>query len=196
MTSLGDQAHSGLEVVIHDGLEVMILDGLQVAIHDGLEVMTHQHSNRDNFPSVDSGLQVTSADGREVNFDRTGLEVVANDQYPRLDSDPYPASSGDQNRQRRHLRRLRRHLRILSIIGALHVVATAALAGILGLRIKNSRSPASSSPLSSSSPLNASTPIQRRHDQAGLSFSNNSVKHLRVYYQNNAGEVVEAASSP
>lgn len=168
MTSPGDRDHSESKV----------------GTHSRFEVVADQSYNHDNTLSGNSGLQVVPDDGKQVNFEVAGLEVVTNDPSP----DSYSANLGDQHHQPRRPRQLRRRWLIFGAICAPLIIVTAILGGVLGWKANKKSS-------SSSSSSNANIPIQRRHNLAALSFALNSVNNTLVYYQDNTGEIVEAASS-
>lgn len=154
-----------------------------------LEALKNQPNAHDQPFLENSGKQVVSDHGKQVNTENTGLELAANDQY----SDKYPANSGDQYHKPR---RPRRRWLIFGGIAALLIVVAAILGGILGSRANKKSPPTTSSTISPpSSSSNASTTVQRQHNLAALSFAVNSVTNTRVYYQDNAGEIVEAANS-
>ena len=163
-----------------------------------LEAVTNQHDSHDN-PSFE-GMQVVPDSGIQVNFQKTGLEVVANDQCPELCSDSDPVNLGAQNLQSPRSRRPPRKWLFFGGVAIFLIVVAAVLGSVLGTRA-NSKLPSASSstaPSSSSdhsSTVNADKPVQPRHNLAALSFALDSVDTTRVYYQDNAGEIVEAASS-
>lgn len=163
-------------------------------------MLTGQRNNHDIALPVSSGPLVVLDDGIQVKYEIPGPEAAATEQY----SDLSPTNSADQNHQTRHSRRIRRKWLIFGIIGALLIVLAAVLGGVLGSRANKKSSPAtsstlsftSSSPSSPSSPSsNANTLVQGRHNLTAVSFALNSVNYTRVYYQDNAGEILEAASS-
>lgn len=166
-----------------------------------LEAVTNQHYSHDS-PFFE-GIQVVPDSGIQVKFQRVGLEVVANDQYSELCPDSDPVNLNGQHLQSPRSRRLSRKWLFFGGVAILLIVVAAVLGGVLGTRA-NSKSPSasssttpSSSSLSSniSSTMNADSPVQSRHNLAALSFALDSVDTTRVYYQDNAGEIVEAASS-
>lgn len=64
-----------------------------------LEAVTNQRCNYDNQFPESSGMQVLPDNGKQVNFERTGLEVAANNQYADPYSDLYPVSLGNENHE-------------------------------------------------------------------------------------------------
>lgn len=161
----------------------------------GLEAVTNQHYSHDT-PSFE-GMQVVPDSGIQVNFQKTGLEVVQNDHNPELCSDTAP---GAQHLQSPRSRRLPRKWLCSGGFAIFLIVAAAVLGGVLGTRANSKLPSASSSTTPSSSSdhsttVNADNPVQSRHNLAALSFALDSVDTTRVYYQDNAGEIVEAATS-
>ena len=71
-----------------------------------------------------------------------------------------------------------------SVLGSRHK----GFAKILQMSPQNSTGPSNSSNLLPSAP-----PVQ--HMIAALSFASNNVNHNRVYFQDNAGQIIEAANS-
>lgn len=153
-----------------------------------LEAVTNQRYTHNKPLPENSGMQVVPDYGKQVNNERTGLEVAAKHQYRHQ----YPANSGEQHHQSR---RPRQKWLIIGGIAALLIVVAAILGGVLGSRANKKSPPTSSSTPSTPSSSNASTTAQRQHNLAALSFALNTVYNTRVYYQDNAGEIVEAASS-
>lgn len=165
--------------------------------HSTFESVTNQlFTHRSSFPE-NPGMQVVFSDEKQVNFQKTELEVVVQDQ----DSPEYPANSDAQCNLPPQPRR---KWLLYGGVAAILIVVAAVLGGVLGWRA-NKKSPSESfSTLSSStssnvpSPFpsfNAITTIQSQRKLAAVSYAVNSVDNTRVYYQDNAGEIVEAASS-
>jgi hypothetical protein len=157
-----------------------------------LEVANQRYTDGNPLPE-NSGMQVVPDCGKQINIDRTGLETVVNEHYTgnQVNID----RTGLETVGKEHYtqpRRSRRKWRIIGGVAALIIVVAAVLGGVLG-SMKKKRSPPRTSSTSSSS--NASTTVRRQHNLAALSFPVNSVDNTRVYYQDNAGEIVEAASS-
>lgn len=151
-------------------------------------IKNHPNAHDKPFPE-NSGKEVVLDHGKQVNTENTGLEAAAIDLYP----DKHPSNSGDQYHRPRRPRR--KWLMFGGGIAALLIVFAAVLGGVLGSRANKKPPPTSSSTTSPSSPSDASTTVQRQHNLAALSFAVNSVNNTRVYYQDNAGEIVEAANS-
>lgn len=146
------------------------------------------------------------------------------DLSPDLSPDSHPVHPGDQHHQSQRPRWPRRKWLIFGGITFAVVVLIGVLGGVLGSRAAKkssstkfgissslstpSSSPPSSSPssslTSSSSPPsssnasslpNAGSPVERQYNLAAVSFPTNSVDNTRLYYQDNTGEIVEAATS-
>lgn len=165
--------------------------------HSMLEIMTNPRFTHENPPLQDPGMQVLSSDEKQVNFQKTGLEVVLKEQDP----SQYPAKSDARFHRPRQPRR---KWLLCAGIAALLIVLAAVLGGVFGSRARN-KSPSGSSSTSSppgssstSSPFissTASNTMQSQHNIAAFSFAVNSVDNTRVYYQDNSGEIIEAANS-
>lgn len=130
----------------------------------GLEVAINQRCDHDGPVSESSGMQVVPDDGKQINFERTGLEVAPNDQYPDLYPVSHSVSSSNENHELQRLRWPRRKWLISGGIALLLIVNAAVLGGVLGSKANKSSSTSSNalSPFSSlslspsSSPLNTS----------------------------------------
>lgn len=159
--------------------------------HSMLEPVTNpRFTHRNPFPE-NPGMQVVFDDGIQVNFQKTGLEVVVQDQ----DSSQYPPNSDTQPR---------RKWLLLGGIAAILIVVAAVLGGVFGSRANQKSPPEKFSTLSPSPSLNASSPfpsfdaittVQSQRKLAAVSYAVKSVDNTRIYYQDNAGEIVETANS-
>ena len=181
-----------------------------------LKTVTNQRCDHDPSVPESSEIQVMSDNEKQVNYDKTGLKVVANHQHSNFDSDLYPASLRNENHQSQPSRR---KWLIFDEISVLLMMIAAILGGVLGSRINDKSSSASFSFLSFSSPSSPSSPssflsssssssssfssslsdanvlFQPQRKLAAVSFLRDSIDHTRLYYQDNAGEIVEAARS-
>lgn len=165
--------------------------------HSTLEPVTNQYLPHRNSFSENLGMQVEFVDGKQVTFQKTGLEVDFQDQDP----PQYPANS---DAQQNLPPQPRRKWLLYGGIAAILIVVAAVLGGVLGSRA-NKKSPSeSSSTLLPSTSSNAPSPfpssnaintIQTQRKLAAVSYAVDSVDNTRIYYQDNAGEIVEAANS-
>lgn len=140
-------------------------------------------------------MQAVFADEKQVNSQKTGLEVVVQEQG----SSQYSASPDTQYPLQR-----RRKWLLCGGIAVILIVIAAALGVLFGSRAHRKSSSNSLSSFSLPTSSNASSslpscnPITTVHNQrklAAVSFTVNSVDNTRIYYQDNAGEIVEAANS-
>lgn len=165
--------------------------------HSILELVTSLRcTHRSPFPE-NEGIQVVFADEKQVNFQKTGLEVVVQDQ----DSFKYPVNSDVQYDLPPQPRR---KWLLYGGFAAMLIVIAAVLGGVFGSRANKESTSESFSVISQSAPLNAPSPfpssnaitiVQSQRKLAAVSYAVNSVDNTRIYYQDNAGEIVEAASS-
>lgn len=165
--------------------------------HSTLEPVTNQLFTHHNSLPENSGIQVVCDNGKQVHFQKTALEVVVQDQ----DSPQYPANLDAQYDVPPQPRR---KWLLYGGIAAIFIVVAAILGGVFGSRANKKSPPRSSDTLSSSTSLYAPSPfptssgiatVQSQRKLAVVSYAVNSVDKTRIYYQDNAGEIVEATSS-
>ncbi|CAD6571477.1 MAG: hypothetical protein ASARMPRED_004609 [Alectoria sarmentosa] len=130
------------------------------------------------------GKQVSLHDGKQHMGNDDGIEVAAKE-------DSYAYHYGDHHVQ---VHRPSRKKRIL-VGGAIGLIAifAAVLGTVLGIKHKRSATTSSPSPSNTSVESPPATPPQR--NIAALSFASNSVNNTRVYFQDNVGQIMEAANS-
>ncbi|KAE8440490.1 hypothetical protein EG329_007423 [Mollisiaceae sp. DMI_Dod_QoI] len=137
---------------------------------------------------LDSGKQVVQEHGKEAwqPDSSNGIEVVSKPEYPQQNAvyDTYTRKS-------------RRKWIILGGIAGLIVILAAVLGGVLGSRGKSKSTAPSLSPSStpSSAPSNSSASLQHQSNIAAVSFISNNANRTKVYYQDGAGQLMEAADS-
>ena len=146
------------------------------------QYMYHTYRHQRN-PSTDPGKQVSPDDGKQQIGDSIGIEVAAKEEYCAHDL-------GDQLVQASRGSR-RKWLLLFGAVGLIAALA-AALGGVFGSRHRSSATLSSSDSLNSSTTLPTAPP---RRNIAALSFASKSVNNTRVYFQDNAGQIMEAANS-
>ena len=171
-----ERAYSALEVVSHQRAyqKLSTAEGKEVAPHEGKQV------------SPDDGKQ-------HVVNEHDGLEVVAKgDSF-------FHEHSDDYGNHHLHVRRSSRKKWLLGGAFGLIAILVVVLGSVFGSRHKRSATTSQTSPPNSTGPSNSSAlfpsalPVQ--HSIAALSFASNNVNHTRVYFQDNAGQIMEAANS-
>ena len=179
--------------------------------HSSLEVSPQQsmyQMNREKRPPpTDLGKHVVPDDGKQsrVNSDRplstdVGKEFVPDDgKRSRVNSGEIGVTTkGDIHTYyvgghvREHQPSRRKWLLSVGAV-ALVVILTAVLGGVLGSRHTRSAT-ASPTSLSNSSATSLST-IPPQRNIAALSFTLHSVNNTRIYFQDNMGQIMEAANS-
>lgn len=170
--------------------------------HSTLEPVTNQLFTHRDPLSDNPGMQVVCDNGKQVNFQKTALEVVVQDQgshqlLPNSDaqSDVSPPLTPPQRR---------RKWLLYGGIAAIFIVVAAVLGGVFGSRTNKKSSPESNGTSSTSTSLDAASPFptssgiatgQSQRKLAAVSYAQNSVDNTRIYFQDNAGEIVEVANS-
>ena len=166
--------------------------------HSTLEVVSNQHMNQPsqqkNPLSTDLGKQVVSHEGKQVFLNDDGPEPVAEKaSYAHNDGDPDDQGhrSGGPSRKKWVL--------FGGVVGLIIVLAVV-LGSVFGSRHKRSATnsfinPSNSSAHSSPAPTSSPPTPLLQHNLAALSFASNSVNNTRVYFQDNVGQIVEAANS-
>ena len=202
------KAHSTLEVVPRQplyqrdgqGKSLPIDLGKQVAPSEGKELTrddNKQHTvNDDGLESVSKqesfapyeGKQVALDDSKQHTVNDNGLELVSQ-------KESFAHSYGDHPVQV-HRPSSKRRMLLGGAIGLIIVLAVV-LGIVFGLKHKHSArtsliSPSNSSAEPPSTPPHDSPP---QHNIAALSFVSNSVNNTRVYFQDNVGQILEAANS-
>lgn len=200
-----DQAHSTLEVVsqqsrYHEaqqgnplpsdpGKQVVPDGGKQLIENNGeLEVALNRYHEAEQwkpFPS-DPGKQVAPDGVKQPIEFNSELEVAPEEDVGRNKIDAHHV-------QARRLLASRRII-LYGIVG-LMVVLGAVLGGVLGSRHKSSVTALATptSPSNSSATSSFVTPTQR--NIAAVSFNSNSTNITRVYFQDDAGQIMEASNS-
>jgi hypothetical protein len=92
----------------------------------------------------------------------------------------------------------RRKWLIIGSVIALLVIIGAVVGGVVGSRSTHASSASSSGPGSGSSTTTGSVPsatAQTKHNIAAISYVQGGINNTRVYYQDNAGSLKEAAGS-
>lgn len=138
-------------------------------------------------PTADSGKQVvTDNAGKEVIKPyNDGIELTSNQQYSTATKDYHELLVDEQQ----HPERSRKWWWIGGVI-LLLVILGAVLGGVLGTR-KGSKSSSSPPGSNSTTPSNATLV----HNIAALALETGTVENTRIYYQDNAGMLFEAAKS-
>lgn len=115
------------------------------------------------------------------------------------DSDLEPIPKEDFDGQDIHIRDIpvqrlsaRRRIIFYGIVGSILILG-AVLGGVLGSRHKSSGTVSSTNPSNSSAAPPSVTPIQR--NIAAVSFISNSANNTRLYFQDDAGQIIEASNS-
>ncbi len=174
------KAHSTLEVVPHQPLYQRDPQGKPQPTDLGKQVAPYE------------GKQVALDDGKQHTVNDDGLESV-----PKKES--FAHRYGDHPVQVHRPSRKRRKL-LGGAIGLIIILALV-LGVVFGLKHKHSARTSLTSPSNSSSeplstPLPAPPPASpTQHNIAALSFASKSVNNTRVYFQDNMGQIMEAANS-
>ena len=175
-----DRAYSALEVVPHQCVHPINQLGKPLPTDLGKQVVPHE------------GKQVSLDDGKHHIVDDGGIQSVAM-------GDSYAHDHSDHHIQ---IHRPSRKKWILSggAVG-LTVIIAVVLGLVFGLRHKRSGTtpvirPSNSSSIPAPAPPISSPPISPLHRNiAALSFASESVNNTRVYFQDNVGQIMEAAKS-
>ena len=167
-----DRAYSALEVVPHQCVHQINQRDKPLPTDLGKQVIPHE------------GKQLFLDDGKEHMVDDGGIQSVAT-------PDSYEHDFSDHQIQ---VHRPSRKKWILSggAVGLIVIIAVV-LGLVFGLRHKRSgTTPVTSAP--NSSATSPPTPLPQRNI-AALSFASDSVNNTRVYFQDNMGQIMEAAKS-
>ena len=145
-----------------------------------------------SFP-IDAGMQVVPDNNKQITLGTEGLEMVANEISfaPDVHSynasvHPYNASVHPYNASVHHPIK-RKKFQVIGLL-ALVVTLAAVLGGVLG-----SRAASAERHLNSLATPSTSRPAQR--SIAALSFTTKAENNTRVYFQDNEGQILEAANS-
>ncbi|MCJ1466166.1 hypothetical protein MMC07_004785 [Pseudocyphellaria aurata] len=209
MVAGGDQAHSTLEVISQqfryheaeqrkslpsdtgkqvtpDGDKQPIEDnvGLQVARKEDVDRSQNQEEVKWKPLPSDTGKQVAPDGDKQFIEDRSEFGVAQKKDIGRHKIPAHPIL----------MQRLpaRRRLILYGIIGSILILG-AVLGGVLGSRHQSSGTTSATSPSNSSATSSSAAPTQR--NIAAVSFTSNSTNYTRVYFQDNAGQILEASSS-
>ena len=175
-----DRAYSALEVVPHQRMHQMNLRDQPLPTDLGKQVVPHE------------GKQVSLDDGKQHMGASGGIQLVA-----------IPESyAHDLNDHQVQVHRPWRKKWILSVgaVGLIVIIAVV-LGLVFGLRHTRSgttpvTSPPNSSATSAPAPPISSPPTSLpQRNIAALSFASDSVNNTRVYFQDNVGQIMEAAKS-
>ena len=175
-----DRAYSALEVVPHQCVHPINQLDKPLPTDLGKQVVPHE------------GKQVSLDDGKHHIVDDGGIRSVAT-------GDSYAHDRSDHDIQ---IHRPSRKKWILSggAVGLIIIIAVV-LGLVFGLRHKRSGTtpvtrPSNSSSIPAPAPPISSPPISPLHRNiAALSFASESVNNTRVYFQDNVGQIMEAAKS-
>ena len=173
MSANGDQAYSTLEAIPQQ-------HGYQ----------THRHqkplpTDPGKQVAPGDGKQVTADDGKQHIGDSIGIEVAAKEDF-------YAHDLGGQHVQA-HRPSRRKWMVFVGGIGLIAILA-AVLGGVFGSRHKSSATASLTGSLNSSATPPPPT-TQPQRNIAALSFALKSVNNSRVYFQDNVGQILEAANS-
>ena len=113
--------------------------------------------------------------------------------YSTLEAVPKPNKTLEAVPHQVHQPSRRKWIRFVGAVGLIAVVLAAVLRGVLGSRHKSPATVSPSPPSNSSVISPSARPPQRKI--AALSFALNSVNNTRIYFQDNAGQTMEAANS-
>lgn len=169
MASNEDQAYSQLEAFTYGQLEV-----------------APQHHREKPLPT-DLGKQVVPEDGKQHALERVGIEVDPNGNFP-------AQYVGDPQVQIHRSSRMKWML-LVGVV-SLVVITAAVLGGVFGSRHKNHGTVRNAPSTNHSNASISSSPTRStQRNIAALSYSLNSVNNTRVYFQDDDGQIVEAANS-
>ena len=164
-----DEAYSRLEVHPYGQLEV-----------------APQHRGQKPLPT-DLGKQVVPEDGKQHALERVGIEVDPNGNFP-------AQHVGDPRVQIHRSSRMK-WMPFVGVL-ALVLIAAAVLGGVFGSRHKNHGTAGNASSTNHSNASISSSPARStQRNIAALSYSLNSVNNTRVYFQDDGGQIFEAANS-
>ena len=191
-----EKAHSALEVVSPQRAYQTSQQGMFLSAAEG-EGEFAPHEGKQACPNDGKEYMVEENDGMEV-------AVAEGDHFAHSEQgDHHHHHHGDHSP---HVRRSSRRNKVWMLGGAFGLIAVVAvvLGSVLGSRhhlsAATTSSPQTNPPNStgpsspSSAPLPAASPLFQ-HNIAALSFASNNVNHTRVYFQDNAGQIMEAANS-
>jgi hypothetical protein len=157
-----------------------------------LEVVNPEYTplRSDKAQHIDSGKQVVAPDG--------GKQVIQQPYSDGIDASTdhqHPTAGQNFGGLEVYEKKPRRNRKWLLIGGAvlLLVILGAVLGGVLGSRKSSKSSTASASASASSTPASSNATLS--HKIAAVAFEKNKVNATRVYYQENDGTLMEAASS-
>lgn len=136
---------------------------------------------------TDLGKQVAPDDGKQHAGDSAGCEVDPN-------GDLNAQSAGGHHVQVHQPSRMKWIL--LVAVVSLVVIVAAVLGGVLGSRYKY-HGPVEGAPMANLSNSSTTSPSARppQRNIAALSYSLNSVNNTSVYFQDDVGQIIEAANS-
>ena len=164
-----DQAYSQLEALTYGQLEV-----------------APQHRREKPLPT-DLGKQVVPEDGKQHALERVGIEVDPNGNFT-------AQYVGDPQVQIHRSSRMK-WMPLVGVV-SLAVIAAAVLGGVFGSRHKSHGTVRNASLTNHSNASISSSPARSiQRNIAALSYSLNSVNNTRVYFQDNDGQIIEAANS-
>ena len=191
MSAGRDRAYSSLELVPRQCVYQTDRHGKPLPTDLGKQVVPYE------------GKQVVPHEGRQVSRNDDGIEVVAKE-------DSYADNFSDHHF---HVHRPSRKQWILFCVAFGSIVILAAVLGpVLRIRHKHSAKTSFHPPATTVSPpattiytpsstnshpasnTSAPAPLPQRNI-AALSFASNSVNNTRVYFQDNMGQIMEAANS-
>jgi hypothetical protein len=129
---------------------------------------------------LDLGKQVVPEEGKEVFSYDNGLEATPDQHFPSAQKSPLKPP----------FQKKRRTWTLVGSVVLLVVILAATVGGVLGSRKGTANS------ISTSTPSSDNTVLQRQHAIAAVSFSSdNGINNTRVYFQDEEGDLLEAASS-
>ena len=180
MSAGQDRAYSALEVVPHQRVHQINQRDEPLPTDLGKQVVPHE------------GKQLSLDDGKQRMVDDGGIQSVAT-------PDSYEHDFSDHQIQ---VHRPSRKKWILSVGAVGLIVILAVVLGLVfGLRHKRSGTTPVTSPQNSSATSAPAPPISPpsislpQRNIAALSFALDSVNNTRVYFQDNVGQIMEAAKS-
>ena len=172
MSASGDRAYSTLEAIPQQHVDQTYRHQKPLPTDPGKQV------------APESGKQVTLDDGKQHIGDSIGIEVAAKEDF-------YAHDLGGQHAEAYRPSR-RKWMLFVGAVGLIAILA-AVLGGVIGSRHKSSATASLTGSLNSSATPPPTTPPQR--NIAAISFASKSVNNSRVYFQDNVGQIMEAANS-
>jgi hypothetical protein len=155
------------------------------------------------IPEADTSKQVVPDAGKVVYEPNGGIEVAQKHDNEYTGAEGLPEYIATTNNAATPKPRSRRKWIIIGVIAAV-VILGAVLGGVLGTVLGKSKSSNTSSsaatgtatPTSTGTPSSTATAINlSKYNLAAVSFTDSKVNATRLYYQDNSGNLIEAATS-